>query len=81
MPESNQFPDGARFHSCARQPRMDFLTAQHIEVGLAIQRCHGTYVAAKYMESKNIDIAVVRRALAQPLKRRMYPDWNYLNRQ
>ena len=78
MNKSDQFPDGTRSRACAKQPRMDFLTAQHIEVGLSIQRSHGTYAAAKYMESKNIDIAVVRRALAQPLRRRLYPDWNYL---
>lgn len=77
MSNSNIFPDGPEYKQNTKQPRTDFLTAQRIEAGLAIQRCRGTFAAAKYMQSKEIDIALVRRTLTQPLGRRLYTDWKY----
>jgi hypothetical protein len=77
MNHSNTFPDDPEYKQNTKQPRTDFLTAQRIEAGLAIQRCCGTFAAAKYMQSKDIDIALVRRTLTQPLGRRLYTDWKY----
>lgn len=79
MNGSSHFPRSAILHG-ARQPRRDFLTAQHIDVGIAIQRCFGTYAAAKYLSEKKVEISVVRRVLTQSLNTRTYRDWNYSSR-
>jgi hypothetical protein len=78
MNDLNRFPENPAVQQGTKRPRRDFLTAQRIEVGISIQECHGTYAAAKYMRSKEIDITLVRRILTQPHKRRMYRDWNYM---
>jgi hypothetical protein len=63
----------------SRRSRRDLLTAQHIDLAIAIQRCSGTYAAAKYLSAKKVEISLVCRTLTQPLNRRTYRDWNYSN--
>jgi hypothetical protein len=62
-----------------RRARRDLLTAQHIDLAIAIQRCISTYAAAQYLSAKKVEISLVCRTLTQPLNRRTYRDWNYSN--
>lgn len=61
----------------ARKLRNDFLTAQFIEIGIAIQMRDGTYAAAEFLKSKKINMGLATRALTKPLNRRAWIDWNY----
>ncbi len=59
--------------------RKDFLSAQLVEIGIAIQTLHGTYEAAEYLRSRKVNVAVATRALTQPLCRRRWREWSYPN--
>lgn len=77
MSELGQAPRNEFYPQATKQPRRDFLTAQLIEVGIAIQMLDGTHAAAEYLKSRDIDIRLATRALTQPLNRRSWCDWNY----
>jgi hypothetical protein len=77
MNDFSQSFDSGLFQQPAKKPRNDFLTAQFIEIGIAIQMLDGTYAAAEYLKSRNIDMDLATRALTQPLCRRTWREWNY----
>lgn len=52
--------------------RLDWLKARTIEEGINLQVAHGTDFAAAYLKSKQVDLEVALRVLANPLARRHY---------
>jgi hypothetical protein len=56
--------------TAARRLRLDNISASIIEQALVVQSCHGTYLAARLLQSKGISLGIALRTLTQPGRHR-----------
>jgi hypothetical protein len=55
-----------------KSDRADYVTANHVNMGIGIQQSYGTSCAIEYLKAKGVSNHVTERVLAHPDRRRLF---------